>query len=107
MWFKKYSVCSECKVHFEPDNCENRFAHLCISHRKPAMELARRKDAVMAWAASNWEKLEAQYKEDDKINTGILSATLQNAYASSSPRETATSLSYGDPVGNIGRSIFG
>ena len=90
MWFKpKYSICSECKVHFEPDNCDKRFAHLCITHRKPVMERELRKDAVMYWAAQNWEKLEEPAKENEKKQS--------YAYANSGLAGLA----------ELGRGIFG
>lgn len=60
-WCKKYSVCSECKVHFEPaPNHEAKWGHLCPTHRKPVIERDRRIAAVMEWAQANWEKLEPE-----------------------------------------------
>ena len=66
-WFKKrYSVCSECQVHFEPATGMDaeRWPDLCPTHRKPVKERDLRKDSVLAWALQNWEKLEPQCKEE-------------------------------------------
>lgn len=65
-WFKpKYSVCSECQVHFEPaTGNETRWGRWCPTHRKPIIEKDLRRDAVLAWAGANWEKLEPMYKQE-------------------------------------------
>lgn len=58
-WFKpKYTVCAECGVHFESvTGFDGRRGNLCAFHYKPVMERAMRKDAVLAWAANNIERL--------------------------------------------------
>lgn len=64
-WFcKKYRICAQCRVHFEPDMVL-RHPELCPEHRKPVVELELRKELVARWAAANWEKLEPQAKEDE------------------------------------------
>lgn len=64
-WFKpQYSVCKECAVHFEPRN--DRWADLCLEHRKPVMERDIKRDAVTQWARENWEKLYEQYEQYEK-----------------------------------------
>ena len=65
-WFcKKYNVCSECKVHFEPiTGYEAKWGNLCATHRGPVMALAARRQAVIDWAGSRWEKLEPQMLEE-------------------------------------------
>lgn len=62
-WFKpKYTVCTQCSMLFEPT--KGPFPDLCPTHRKPVMEKAERRQRVIAWATSNWEKLEAQMNAD-------------------------------------------
>lgn len=57
-WKPKHSICSVCGVHFEPvTGYEARWGHLCATHRQPVMERDLKKDRVIAWATSNWERL--------------------------------------------------
>lgn len=57
-WRPKYSVCKECGVHFEPVvGYESRWGYLCTTHRKPVMERDQKREAVIAWASGNWERL--------------------------------------------------
>lgn len=58
-WFKKPAVCSECGLHFEPAHGSHG-SDLCSTHRKPLLELERRKAFVLAWAAQHWQELEEQ-----------------------------------------------
>ena len=60
-WHKKYSICGECQVHFEPTS--DHFSNLCLTHRKPKLELLARQERVIAWAKANWKKLELQMIE--------------------------------------------
>ena len=78
-WFcKNYSVCSECKVHFEPvTGYEARWGNLCSVHRKPVREHEQRYETVIQWARVNWEKLEPQMQEEVKNSAGIFSAAMQ------------------------------
>ncbi len=69
-WCKKYSICSECQVHFEPITGD--YADRCMVHRKPLLDLAARKAGVMRWASQNWEELESR--------ATIESAAIQAAY---------------------------
>ena len=63
--FRKMSVCFECQVFFKPvTGYEARWGHLCATHRKPVMERDLRRDAVVDWAKTNWEKLEPAYLEE-------------------------------------------
>lgn len=66
-WFKpKYSVCSECGVHFEPvTGYESRWGNLCSIHRKSVKERDEKKDAVLYWASVNWERL-AKIMEEER-----------------------------------------
>ena len=62
-----YSVCAECGAHFDPvTGYEETDRILCAIHRKPVLELKRRKQQVMWWAELNWEKLEAQARKEDE-----------------------------------------
>ena len=68
-WFRsspKYTVCQQCKVHFEPYSNLSLFNYLCPTCRKPVEETYNRKKAVINWAESNWEKLEPKYLKDKK-----------------------------------------
>ena len=77
-WKPKYSVCEECKVHFEPatfepaTESESEWGHLCPTHRKPIMERDLKRRAVMTWARLNWERL-AEMMEKESANTHELS----------------------------------
>ena len=78
LFCKKYSVCSECKVHFEPPTGhEAQWGHLCAAHRKPVRERDERRWAVINWATTNWEKLEPQMQEEIKHFADLHSAALQ------------------------------
>lgn len=58
-WLKpKYSVCKECSVHFEPaTGYEARWGDLCSTHRKPVQKRDEKRDEVIRWATTNWERL--------------------------------------------------
>ena len=78
-WFtKKFSVCTECGTHYDPVvGYEARWGSLCAAHRKPVMERDLRKNAVIAWATLNWEKLEEQYKKENETTGTAYSAAQQ------------------------------
>jgi hypothetical protein len=69
-----HSICKECKVHFEPAGPYEhgwntvKWADLCPTHRKPAMERDSKRDRVIAWAGENWERLfeQMEKKETEK-----------------------------------------
>ena len=62
---KKHSVCAECGVHFEPvTGYEARWGQFCATHRKEPRERDEKKDAVLAWAAKNWERLYGQMADE-------------------------------------------
>jgi len=64
-WKPKHSVCSECGVHFEPvTGYEARWGNLCATHRKAVKERDEKRDAVIAWAAANWERLAKTMEEE-------------------------------------------
>jgi len=82
---KRYSVCTECGVHFETvTGYEARWGHLCAVHRKPVMQKDEKRDKVIAWATSHWERLVEQVeKEEAAIRAAYNSTSLsaqQNAY---------------------------
>lgn len=79
-WFRKpYTVCQQCKVHFEPAPSE-RHAELCPVHRKPIVEIEDRIEFVLRWAKSNWEKLEPQARAEYLKDLQISQAQMQNMY---------------------------
>ena len=93
---KKYSVCDECRVHFEPtlpSSGEWKWRHLCPVHRKPVMGLDRRRDMVVEWASRNWHSLETQMQEDYAKNHAspafgyqeVARPTVQNYYDPGGP----------------------
>jgi hypothetical protein len=104
-WFKpKHSVCSECKVHFEPATGEDLlWPNLCESHRKPKRDLHMRKLRVQSWAACNWEKLEAQVLEEEKARVAAFNANLQSTFQSAG---CGSQGGYGSLHGGFGQ-IFG
>lgn len=78
-WFKpKHTVCKECGIHYEPvTGFESRWGHLCALHRKPVMERDLRKEAVIGWASTNWERLEDMYKKENEANKAAYVAAQQ------------------------------
>lgn len=64
LFCKKYSVCDECRVHFEPYRDIEDYQHLCPEHRKPWLDKATRMKFVVSWATTNWERLEKQAREE-------------------------------------------
>ena len=72
---KPYSVCAECKVHFEPAPT-SRHAELCPQHRKPVVEREDRIAIVVDWAKQHWESLEPQALQASQ-------AAMQNMYNAS------------------------
>lgn len=65
LFAKKFSICSECGVHFEPVvGYEERWGHLCQAHRKEVRRRDEKRDCVMVWASANWEKLAKQMDEE-------------------------------------------
>ena len=66
LFCSRHSVCKECGVHFEPLPTGERYSDLCAMHRKPLLERALRRDSVMAWAGSNWERLEKMMREEQE-----------------------------------------
>jgi hypothetical protein len=64
-FWQRHSVCTECGVHFEPvTGYEARWGQLCTVHRKPVRERDEKKDAVIAWATSNWSRLVEQMDKE-------------------------------------------
>jgi|SRR3990167_4262556 len=78
---KRYSVCAQCRVHFEPEPSYLRHAELCPAHRKPVIELEDRIERVMVWAKANWEKLEPDVLAEYTKNKAAIQEALQRAYA--------------------------
>ena len=65
LWKKKYSVCRECGVHFEPvTGTDARWGYLCATHRAPVRKLDLERDAVMAWTLNNLPKVKKMMDEE-------------------------------------------
>ena len=65
LWKKKYSVCRECGVHFEPvTGTDARWGYLCATHRAPLKKYDLEHDAVMAWAKDNMSKVKKLMDEE-------------------------------------------
>ena len=80
-WFSRkqeYSVCIECKVHFEPATEMEaiRWPYLCPTHRKLVMERELRIDKVVRWARENWEKIEPVALEEERLNQARFSQAI-------------------------------
>ena len=104
-WCKKYSVCSECKVHFEPAASSEDFANLCPTHRKPAVEQLKRTRAVVAWASKNWERLEPQMLEDTRqqtVKNAAFSAAMQVEMGSLAAQQQGLSRGLGSGLAGLG-----
>ena len=79
-WFSKpFSVCQQCKVHFEPAPHE-RHAELCPAHRKPVVDREDRIMLVLDWAKQHWEELEPKAMEEYNKRTYASQAALQQMY---------------------------
>lgn len=77
------STCAECGVLFDPpQGSEARWKHLCPTHRAPVMALDLRKDRIVAWAATNWERVETLMLAEEELRQKEMAATLQK-YANS------------------------
>ena len=63
-WFKRYAVCKECGVYFEPMKGITIRRDLCFTHRQQVMERDYRKETVMKWAEANWERLEEMCEQE-------------------------------------------
>ena len=62
-WFRKnLSCCAACGNIFDPSKVEScePWDHLCYEHRKPHIDMERRRKMVVEWANRNWLKLEEQ-----------------------------------------------
>lgn len=98
MFFKKrYSVCRECGVHFEPASKGERdagFGDLCLTHRRPWIERAQRREEVLVWAGANWEKLEKQMEEQQAAEVAAMSEYATYA------RQLAMNMQFGQQSGN-------
>lgn len=73
-WKAKHSVCIECGVHFQPvdeRSLDGAWGDRCKEHRKPFVEKALRKTAVMDWVEANWEKYEKNVLEDIKERSNV------------------------------------
>lgn len=80
-WKPKYSVCEECKVHFEPaSEAESEWGHLCPPHRKPVMERDLKRKAVMKWARQNWERVAEMMEKEIAAEHAAEVARNQSAY---------------------------
>ena len=103
-WKPKYSVCEECKVHFEPaSNEESEWGHLCPTHRKPVMERDRKRYAVMAWARCNIDRLAKMMDEERDAEIASLRAA-KSARNQSIYEQMARAQSQGGVVlGGLGR----
>ena len=91
---KPYSVCTYCRVHFEPHNDGQPFTEYCGTHRQPHLDKWRRYETVMAYAKAHWEELEpAAIAERDKNNqmTQSMLASLASMQQASAP-SIATSI---------------
>ena len=83
-WFaKNYSVCKECGVHFEPAmGSEVRWGDLCKTHRKDVKANDLKRDAVVAWAGQNWERLYAQYEKEESETRAAYNKMMQSQLGS-------------------------
>lgn len=65
-FFKRMRACETCGVAYEPptSGMAADWAHLCPTHREPAMDEAYRKRRVADWAQLHWVRLEKQMKEE-------------------------------------------
>ena len=82
-WKAKYNVCIECGVHFQPvdeKSFEVEWGERCKEHRKPFVEKALRKMAVVNWVESNWESYEKKVLEEkSKVENNLHYQQLLNS----------------------------
>lgn len=109
LFAKKFSICSECGVHFEPVvGYEERWGHLCQAHRKEVRKRDEKRDCVMAWASANWENLAKQMdaeraKEAAEYNKSMQATYEQMALAPKKKEQTNTNTNCGAFSGLQGR----
>lgn len=63
----KHSVCSDCRIHFEPYDdyvVKEGLADYCPKCRTPLLEIQRRKEAVKKWAVGHLEEVEGLMKQE-------------------------------------------
>lgn len=104
-WFKrKYSACKECGVHFDPaPKNEARWGHLCKEHRKPVMERDMRRDSVLSWAVTHWEKVEELMKEEARKEHARFQEAMQkglNSMAVAAQEQTICGIGMGAGLQN-------
>ena len=92
LFCKRYSVCAQCKVHFEPAP-QARHSELCTEHRKPVIEKEDRILRVLEWAKLNWEKLEPQALEAQKAQMQMSQQALGNLYNSQMAAQSRSGIS--------------
>ena len=108
-WKQKHSVCSECGVHFEPvTGYEARWGTLCATHRKPVKERDEKKDAVLAWASANWERLSRTMEEETAEKRAAYNKMMQDNIAQMAAYQGQQANNYqGLQQGGIGTMVFG
>ena len=108
-WKPKHSVCKECGVHFEPvTNHEARWGDLCAAHRKPVRERDEKRDAVVAWAAANWERLAKMMEEETAEQRAAYNKMVQANIEQMAVYQGQQANNYqGLQQGGLGAMVFG
>ena len=92
-WKRKYSVCDECHVHFEPaTGYEARWGNFCPTHRKQVKERDEKKERVLSWASLNWERLERIMEDEIKQREDMYSQARYQQQMQPIPTPGAASL---------------
>ena len=95
---KRFSVCEQCRVHFDP--YDGPGSRLCENHRAEWLAMEVRRCAVIAWATANWEKLEQQVNEERAAFAGQRAQSMQEHYANLGRAQNS-------PLSGLGTTISG
>jgi hypothetical protein len=108
-WKQKHSVCSECGVHFEPvTGYEVRWGNLCAAHRKAVKERDEKRDAVVAWAAANWERVAKMMEGETAEQRAAYNKMMQANIAQMAARQSQQASNYQGPQnGGLGAMVLG
>ena len=102
---KRFSVCEQCRVHFDP--YDGPGSRLCENHRAEWLAMEVRRCAVIAWATANWEKLEQQVNEERAAFAQTYAGHMQAHYANLQQAQQGSLAGYGDILGMAGGSLYG
>lgn len=106
----KYSVCSDCGIHFEPItgdpayNVDKKFDNKCGIHRKPLVEREIKIREVEKWARDNWESLYPKMKKEKDKRDAAHAKAMAAYYKQASNRNSGCGCHRS--MGSIGMGMY-